>query len=79
MIIKLEDKKEKKDLVNKNVISWNKDIDQNPKLAKRKKKLNKLSDKDGVSDDARTHRHTEGNQGNRKQMGNKKAETNHDK
>lgn len=79
MIIKLEDKKEMKDLVNKNVISWNKDIDQNPKLAKRKKKLNKLSDKDGVSDDAQTHRHTEGNQGNQKQMGNKKAETNHDK
>lgn len=44
MIIKLEDKKEMKDLVNKNVISWNKDIDQNPKLAKRKKKkLNSLT------------------------------------
>lgn len=48
------------------------------KTCQKKKKLNKLSDKDGVSDDARTHRHT-GNQGNRKQMGNKKAETNHDK
>lgn len=49
------------------------------KTCQKKKKLNKLSDKDGVSDDAWTHRHTEGNHGNRKQMGNKKAETNHDK
>lgn len=79
MIIKLERKKEMKDLVNKNVISWNEDIDQNPKLAKRRKELNKLSDKDRVQDDVYTHGHTEGNQGNRKQMGNKKAETNQDK